>query len=811
MPQQFNPTVENHFIEGFKTEFTGLNFPDNAATSTSNCVYTLIGDVNRRGGINYETNFNLNNINVSSVAHSSYRWTNVGGDGNTNVLVKQIGNILYFFLSTNATTASPLSTTLLSSQININTFQALNNTNNTSITECQFADGNGYLIVYHKDCDPFFCTYNSASQTITPTIINLQIRDFVGIPESIASNFRPVTLTPEHQYNLQNQGWTSGPAWTANITVRGGAFPAGTYNIGSTITIPISTQTNTTSIVNGSEVILTFSNTGAPGLISPIITLIVSSYVTPFTILTGTIASSNNPFPITVQSGDTVTLFNGAGQNFVANTIVASLANVGFITKWQSVLGNYPSNSDVWWLYKDTTDTFNPLAQIASVQQAFGPAPQGYYVLNAFNQQRSALSGVNGITGISTTVRPSTGCWFQGRVFYAGVNSSQQATGDEPYTTWTENIYFSQTVVHPTDFGLCYQTNDPTSQTTFNLLPTDGGIINIQGCGAIYKLFALRYGLLVFAANGIWFVSGSQGVGFAANDYTIIKISNIQTTSSTSFVDVLSYPFFWNAEGIYVVTPTQQAGSAHSPDIQLDVKNLTLGTILTYYQGIPLTSTKYARGTYDSLNYIVEWMFRSTPESGISNRYSYDSVLCFNTVNKAFYTYSLPTTSNSTICDVQYIQNPAGLGFPLPVLKYITMNGSNLTFSEENDFSLYLDFFSENAVGYNFTSTFTTGYKLAGQGLRKFEVPYIYFFSRNPSGNSFTFQSIWDYAGTGNSGRWSTIQRVTNSTSDFTMLYRRLRVRGRGMAVQFKISSIQGQPFDLMGWSVWSYANTSIS
>src|SRR5712692_1076253 len=273
MPQQLNPAVENHFIAGLKTEFTGLNFPENAATDTKNCVFSLIGDVTRRGGINYEPNFVLKNIDSTSVAKSSYRWKNVGGDGLTQMLVQQIGSTLYFFLSSNATPAVPLSTTLLPSTVNISSFKIPGNINNVALTECQITDGNGLLIVVHKDCDPFHCSYNSANQTITANVITLKIRDFVGIPEpSVANNFRPPTLGNEHLYNLQNQGWSSGTPWTALIYNNGLTeypgptnlfkFPTGSFNLttNSTITIPIISQTNTTSIVNGSIIQLTFDN-----------------------------------------------------------------------------------------------------------------------------------------------------------------------------------------------------------------------------------------------------------------------------------------------------------------------------------------------------------------------------------------------------------------------------------------------------------------------------------------------------------------------------------------------------------------------
>jgi hypothetical protein len=45
MPAQVLSTVENNFTKGFVTEFTGLNFPENAATDTDNCLYDIVGHV----------------------------------------------------------------------------------------------------------------------------------------------------------------------------------------------------------------------------------------------------------------------------------------------------------------------------------------------------------------------------------------------------------------------------------------------------------------------------------------------------------------------------------------------------------------------------------------------------------------------------------------------------------------------------------------------------------------------------------------------------------------------------------------------
>src|SRR5689334_16650770 len=121
MPQQVLTTVENNFTGGLKTEYTGLNFPENAATDTDNCVYSIIGEVRRRAGIDLEDNYDWHDNPVSddSKAFSYYVWNNAGGDGSNKILVIQIGSELYFYRISAATETLPLSWQRLPSVLTI--------------------------------------------------------------------------------------------------------------------------------------------------------------------------------------------------------------------------------------------------------------------------------------------------------------------------------------------------------------------------------------------------------------------------------------------------------------------------------------------------------------------------------------------------------------------------------------------------------------------------------------------------------------------------------------------------------------------
>jgi hypothetical protein len=260
---------------------------------------------------------------------------------------------------------------------------------------------------------------------------------------------------------------------------------------------------------------------------------------------------------------------------------------------------------------------------------------------------------------------------------------------------------------------------------------------------------------------------------------------------------------FWNEEGIYYVQPSKQGGSAHSPDIALDVDNLALGTILTYYSNIPVQSKKFARGDYDPLGYIVQWCFKSTNESSVTTRYQYDKILSMNTATKAFYTYTLPSTPDF-IHGIIYVSGPGGSTSPNPVLKYLysDVNGSFISFAEEND-PTFVDWGSVNYI-----STFTTGYNVKGRAALKFQTPYIWMYFRNS--NQYLIQAAWDFAISGNSGKISVRQKKVNNLVNFAMGYDKIRLRGRGQALQIIVTSLQGQPFDFMGWAIIEEINQGV-
>lgn len=824
-----NIAIQNSFVGGLKTEATGLTFPENACIDTDNCVFSLVGDVLRRGGIDYETNSSLHSQSTSSVAVSTYRWRNAGGDGTSEILVCQVGTTLTFYRSSAATITSPLSTQNLSQDVTLTAIDG--QSGDASQVECQYADGNGYLFIFHPYCDPLSLSYDPVLKTITPNTIAIQIRDLTGVPDGLGLggnpqflSTRPLVLDTNHQYNLMNQGWAQNDVNTAGQVLHS------TSSAAQIVTSPVGSPNyfadfaNTVTMTSDAAITVTANNqkftmTGTQAF--SVTDTNGTAYFTLSMSCSGTVKAINGTsitLNVTSQTPAAPGQSLGASRTFVAissgggkasswTISVSSGTSSNLISVWHAKLpkSGYPSNADVWWYFKNTSNAFDPLNTVNNVTLSTSQAPQGHYILNAFNQQRDEVSSIADIDDVITYSRPSTGVWFAGRVWYTGLTASQAATTKQFFYTWTENIYFSQIVTDRSSFGQCFQTNDPTDQNFFDLLPSDGGVIVIQGSGRIYKLIPIQAGLLVFAANGVWFIAGSQG-GFTATDYTVHKISSIQSISSTSFVIVEGYPLFWNEEGIYAVKPSQSNAPYQYGGLM--VEPITVGTIQTFYDDIPKISKQYVKAAYHPIDYVIQWIYRSTTETDISDRYRYDRILNFNTVHSAFYPYTISSNNHTRIKDIIYMNYPAASTAPDPGFKYLTsVDSASITFSEENDTTRYKDWYTYDTTGVDFTSYFTTGYILHGQTF-KWKPEYVQVFSRNSVPTAYTISGIWDYALTGTT-RVTNPVTVTNAYQqiNFGQTFRRHRIRGTGSVFQMKISSVSGSPFDIIGWSFFQSAN----
>lgn len=503
-------------------------------------------------------------------------------------------------------------------------------------------------------------------------------------------------------------------------------------------------------------------------------------------------------------------LYNLLNQGWT-NTVT-----VGTLVKWDTARADMPSNADVSWYFKDTSDNFDfSIVDNRSVGNSH--APQGHYIYSIYDIDRS--SNVLGATDFSIdTDRVSTSVFYSGRVFYGGIKGNGS----------NAKIFFSQIVQAPNQYGMCYQTNDPTSETLFNLLPSDGGVINIIDAGTVYKMLPSLNALIVFASNGVWAISGSQGIGFTATDYTVSKISSVRCISSTNFIDVEGTPYWWNLDGIYTVTLDAQTNA-------LKVLSITDTTIKSFFDSLPGESKQFARGTYDFFTKRLHWIYKSRTSVSFEDKYVYDSVLTFSLISNSFFTWSVSSDNvqinsivdiigvggNYTEANVLdgatvildgasnvtvFVNNSSSVDSTVKYLISYNFGGVKVTFAECLNEG-YVDWSFFDSVGEEYTSYFITGFRISGQGLTRFQQNYINVYLDNDVDSSFKIQALWDYANSGNSGRWS-VPQTFNITSDyFDTKVKKIKIRGNGLVCQFKVTSNGNLPFAIVGWSIFESGN----
>lgn len=212
MARQKTQATYNTFVKGLITEASDINFPPMASFDEDNCVLFRKGNRRRRLGIDYVSGLSLSSDTFSiptynSTEFSYYRWRSVGGNGDLDFLVFQLGTKLYFY---NASTLASINSIDLTSY-------GIVGAASMGADKVKMIATRGKLFVVGKQLTPFYVTYTSPS-TLTVAQITLNTRDFAGLDDGVAVDAHPTTLTAAHEYNLKNQGWAPTSNGTNLIT-----------------------------------------------------------------------------------------------------------------------------------------------------------------------------------------------------------------------------------------------------------------------------------------------------------------------------------------------------------------------------------------------------------------------------------------------------------------------------------------------------------------------------------------------------------------------------------------------------------------
>ncbi len=504
-------------------------------------------------------------------------------------------------------------------------------------------------------------------------------------------------------------------------------------------------------------------------------------------------------------------------------------------TAYKSANSARPALTHPWYSGKDSNGDFDE----AEWRRVFGGSSRtanGHYILDFFTKDRASASGLSGLTKPTDTESSRFRCAesFSGRVFYAGIDSAENAG----------TILFSKLVETVDDLGICHQQNDPTAEYLSDLLDTDGGVIRIPDAVKIQKLYAYQNSLFVFAENGVWQISGVDGV-FKASSFSVNRVTRVGILQPETFVEAEGIPFWWSRFGIHTLTTDPVSGQGTE-------QNLTIPTDQTFWDAIDADAKLKVTAVYDAINKRIYWGYPNageTVESKLNNFLILDVPLqafipwkisdqTSNTdcvVGLAFYSgygaseVALDVTSNNGADDVvtsagddvvsTQISN-TNTGDPAIVL--ICREGSNnkITFGAFTGIS-FLDW-----TDTNYTSFAETGYDFVGDLITKKNAPYIVTYCRvtetgftgNPTAgfesirpSSLKVSAAWDFAE--NFGTSQQVYRLKfpvipnqNDLTDFDypedVITSRIKILGHGRSMRIKYESEQGKDFLLLGWGL---------
>ena len=510
------------------------------------------------------------------------------------------------------------------------------------------------------------------------------------------------------------------------------------------------------------------------------------------------------------------------------------------ITEFFNKLKRYPGNNKQWWVAKASSDDDDKNIKAGDflpevLDKSFtgnARAPRGHFILNAFRKNRAAVSGISNLPIEDTNRRPQASCFFSGRAWWAGQSE----------------IYYSQIITDRSKAGLCFQEADPTSEDISDLIATDGGHIPIPEANNIQQIMPLSNGVLVFATNGVWFVSGGDNA-FSATSIGLNKVSSIGTKFPFTIITVGDTIFWWSEVGIHAL---EQASGQFGPiPGKFGNTNIAEQTIQTLYNSIPDNSKAHAKAVYDPKNNTIQWLY-----SDPFVPWRYNKILIFDVTLQAFYKWDIETIDNGpsiigvvlddgmVSSEVQEnvttalgdsvvtigLDNVVGSVYNTTVetrptnLHYVTLVSNKVTFSKFNN-SKCVDWETFNGNGVPYLSYVETGFELLEDMMRDKQTTRVFVHMRNTDNDddtapsSLKFRTKWDFSSKSFSNKWTREveayrpremrEPTTADLSAFDVVTSNNKVRGSGKAVQFRFEC--GEPnknFDLLGWSV-AYAGNS--
>lgn len=257
------------------------------------------------------------------------------------------------------------------------------------------------------------------------------------------------------------------------------------------------------------------------------------------------------------------------------------------LNSYHTRYGKYPalslSPNDGYDVNDDGKEVWSTaMYQTSRYQRSTSLAARGNTTVYAFSGRRVFVEG--------TQERHVFTCSesYAGRIWYAGT---------------TETVFYSKTMPSSADVKdvtSCMSGNSPTDRYDNDVLPTDGGTLNISGGGSFFCMREFAGRLLLFGVGGVWEISGGDsGSVVDSQDIAVRRLTDQAPLAQGSIASSPNSILYMSRGGIIAVEVDPESGHTIT-------RNITNGTLDTYYRELPEISRANAFSAFsEDFNTIV--------------------------------------------------------------------------------------------------------------------------------------------------------------------------------------------------------------
>lgn len=225
-------------------------------------------------------------------------------------------------------------------------------------------------------------------------------------------------------------------------------------------------------------------------------------------------------------------------------------------------------------------------------------------------------------------------------------------------------LYFSQIIEDDVDTlrkGIrFYQAADPFSSTDNDVVEDDGGVLPIQGAGIITGLYPLGKSLFVTTTDGVYQVSGADGI-FTATNYSVNRVLNDRIESKFGGVVVGETLIIAGVDALWISKREDTLFGSDSVSFE-KLTEAVVSTqndsrvigIKTLYKSIPEASKKAMKVVYSSSDSTIYIFYNESLTSYDISKASasepgyYTNWLKFNTITKTYTKHSIIDNAGSS-------------------------------------------------------------------------------------------------------------------------------------------------------------------